>query len=310
MRYEKNLLKSSFYFVFDMTVLFFLYLFYDHFNYFIWVNLTGFYMWCLFVIGHDCGHTTFSNYWLINDIVGHICHSIIQVPYYPWKLSHYQHHLYHNNYKKDNSHEWKKKEEYTILDLLLVKLPFIEFIAFFLYLINGKDGSHFYPGQLFTTNEEKSKCVISVACIVLFDLFLFKYVNLNDILWKYVFPWMVFNFWLYMVTYLQHHHDSTTVFDDNEWNFAKGAEQTIDRKYGFFIDELSHHITDGHVAHHLYFTQIPHYHLKDATKIIKEKLGDKYLYRDSRDFLLEFHRLKYKQWYLKNGNNNELTYAS
>jgi hypothetical protein len=48
--------------------------------------------------------------------------------------------------------------------------------------------------------------------------------------------------------------------------------------------------------------------LKDATKKIKEKLGDKYLYRDSRDFLLEFHRLKYKQWYLKNGINNKLTY--
>lgn len=69
-------------------------------------NVAGFFMWGIFVVGHDCGHGTFSEYTLFNDIVGHICHGSIMVPYYPWALSHRRHHMYHNHVDKDYSHPW------------------------------------------------------------------------------------------------------------------------------------------------------------------------------------------------------------
>ena len=61
---------------------------------------------CIFVVGHDCGHGNFSESETLNDIIGHITHGSILVPYYPWQLSHRRHHMYHNHIDKDYSHPW------------------------------------------------------------------------------------------------------------------------------------------------------------------------------------------------------------
>jgi omega-3 fatty acid desaturase (delta-15 desaturase) len=45
--------------------------------------------WALFVLGHDCGHGSFSNNPNLNSVVGHILHSSILVPYHGWYDSYY-----------------------------------------------------------------------------------------------------------------------------------------------------------------------------------------------------------------------------
>lgn len=82
----------------DWLVVYLLYKFSDNFfsfgfiGKFIWWNITGFFGWCLFVVGHDCGHGSFSEYELLNDILGHVNHVPLCVPFHGWRISHRGHH--------------------------------------------------------------------------------------------------------------------------------------------------------------------------------------------------------------------------
>lgn len=255
------------------------------------------------VVGHDCGHGSFSNYPLINAICGHICHTPLLVPFFPWAYSHRLHHQFHNHVEKDKSHPWmtavKKKNTMCFVEKKFIKYisegvlgPFINF-AMYLFFGAG-DGSHVYPGKLYknANKSEKIKCVISTIAIVCFIVICgISFSNFSSFLYFYGGCWLFFCFWLFMVTYMQHHAEDTKVYDDSSWNFIDGALETIDRHFGFGIDVLHHHITDCHLVHHLFFTQIPHYHLKKAQDAIKDLLGNKHKFIKHRFFLLDFWRL-------------------
>ena len=74
--------------------------------------LTGFAMWCVFVIGHDCGHGTFSKDKFVNRVMGEVLHSVVLcTPFYAWFLSHREHHRHHNHVMKDYSHMWLVEEK-------------------------------------------------------------------------------------------------------------------------------------------------------------------------------------------------------
>lgn len=53
----------------------------------VYFNVAGFFMWCVFMIGHDAGHGTFSDSTLVNDVIGHIAHGSLLVPFFPWQVS-------------------------------------------------------------------------------------------------------------------------------------------------------------------------------------------------------------------------------
>jgi omega-3 fatty acid desaturase (delta-15 desaturase) len=64
------------------------------------------------------------------------------------------------------------------------------------------------------------------------------------------------------------------------WSFLLGGLSTVDRSFGRIIDHL-HHDINTHVIHHLFFTSIPHYHLREATEALKPILGEHYRLDDT-----------------------------
>lgn len=282
-------------------------------------NVSGFFMWGIFVVGHDCGHGTFSKNKLFNDIIGHICHASIMVPFYPWALSHRRHHMYHNHVDKDYSHPWYtpdklEKPEFG-LARMMEKAPWLRatfpFYGWAVYLWGMPDGSHFVPmsftgaenNRLWNESKELTQgysdhinCIISSSTVFAAAAAILHMCdwNWNTFAYYYLASALVYGWWLVTVTYLQHHDHSTEVFDDKDWNFVYSAFETIDRKFGFGLDYLHHHITDGHIAHHLFFTSIPHYNLPIATQAIyeymaKNGLGHMVKRDQTQDFFLRVH---------------------
>lgn len=170
-----------------------------------------------------------------------------------------------------------------------VNLGFVLIVGWPLYLIVNAAGrpypswaNHFNPYSPIFSPRERHEVVVSdlalmvVACGLVMLGMQFGWVWL---LKTYFVPYLVVNHWLVMITLLQHTHPGLPHYHDSEWTWLSGALGTVDRSYGI-LDIVFHHISDTHVVHHL-FSKMPHYHAQEATKAIKEVLGD-YYKADSR----------------------------
>jgi acyl-lipid omega-3 desaturase len=247
---------------------------------FFWLA-TGTMGWALFVVGHDCGHGSFSRIKWLNNLIGHITHTLILVPFHGWRISHRTHHANTGNIDTDESwypttestyRAMKWYEKFLRFEALLILYP--------LYLFkrspSRETGSHFDPGSPLFKKSERNDVITSTICCVAMLAFL-GLVGFQFGLWAlvkfYVIPYVIFVMWLDLVTFLHHSEADIPWYRGKDWYFLKGALSTIDRSYGF-IDEIHHNI-GTHVAHHI-FIGIPHYNLKAATESLKPVLGKYY----------------------------------
>jgi hypothetical protein len=67
----------------------------------VYVFAMGTMMWAVFVLGHDCGHGSFSGNALVNSVFGHLLHSPLLVPYHAWRITHRKHHKNTGNMDSD-----------------------------------------------------------------------------------------------------------------------------------------------------------------------------------------------------------------
>ncbi|CAL4989922.1 unnamed protein product [Urochloa decumbens] len=239
--------------------------------------------WALFVLGHDCGHGSFSDIAALNTAVGLLLHSFILVPYHGWRISHRTHHQNHGHIERDESWHPITEKLYQQLEPRTKKLrftvpfPLLAFPVYLWYRSPGKTGSHFLPSSDLFTPKERGDVMVSTTCwsIMLASLLAMACAfGPIQVLKMYGLPYLVFVMWLDLVTYLHHHgnHDLPW-YRGEEWSYLRGGLTTVDRDYGW-INNI-HHDIGTHVIHHL-FPQIPHYHLVEATKAARPVLGRYY----------------------------------
>uniref|UniRef100_A0A7R9VN38 Fatty acid desaturase domain-containing protein n=1 Tax=Chlamydomonas euryale TaxID=1486919 RepID=A0A7R9VN38_9CHLO len=243
--------------------------------------------WSLFVVGHDCGHQSFSNSRSLNDLVGNIVHASILVPYHGWRISHRTHHSNHGHVENDESWHPVPKSIFENMEPLArigrLSLPWSMF-AYPFYLWSrspGKTGSHYDPSCDLFTPGERNMVLTSNACMIgMLGVLTAATVKLGlaSMFNLYFVPYWGFVVWLDVVTYLHHHgsNDATEKlpwYRGEEWSYLRGGLTTLDRDYGIF--QKLHHDIGTHVIHHL-FPQIPHYNLDKATEACKPVMGPYY----------------------------------
>eukprot|EP01084_Bolivina_argentea_P188383 324310_1 len=82
--------------------------------------------------------------------------------------------------------------------------------------------------------KQQIKCVISTLLVMAFLFIFINIIGYKYFIIAYLPCFMVFNYWLYTVTYMQHHDEisktGSIMYDDSTFTFLEGALQTIDRK--------------------------------------------------------------------------------
>ncbi|MGB3613603.1 MAG: DUF3474 domain-containing protein [Elainellaceae cyanobacterium] len=244
-----------------------------------WV-LQGTMFWALFVVGHDCGHGSFSRSPWLNSLIGHLSHTPILVPYHGWRISHRTHHANTGNIDNDESWYPVVESRYMAMDwpqkLVRFYLPLLAYPIYLFKRSPDRSGSHFMPDSPLFKPSEKWDVITSTVCLVgmlgLLAAFTVQFGWLALVTY-YVMPYLVFVMWLDLVTFLHHSEADIPWYRGESWTFLRGALSTIDRDYGW-VNPI-HHDIGTHVAHHI-FLNMPHYNLKEATEAIKPILGDYY----------------------------------
>ncbi|PFH48438.1 hypothetical protein AMATHDRAFT_65423 [Amanita thiersii Skay4041] len=259
----------------------------------------------VWVIGHECGHGAFSDHKIVNDVIGFITHTALWTPYFSWRISHHRHHSNHASMERDEVYVPKTREDLNIPDekpgekidydellgdtpiytlYMLLRQQFLAFPAYLLWNVSGQKNypkwtNHFDPNSILFTKEQRNSVILSnigIATMVWLVSEASSRYGAAQVIKYYGIPWLMVTHWFIMITYLHHTDPILPHYREKEWNYQRGAAATVDRDFlgwqgRFFLHDVAHY----HVIHH-FFPKMPFYHGPEATKYLKEFIGEHY----------------------------------
>jgi omega-3 fatty acid desaturase (delta-15 desaturase) len=213
---------------------------------------------------------------MLNWIVGNTLHSFILTPYEAWRQSHKSHHSNTCNADKDEIFYPNPPPKHAALVTTLGGA------WFFYILFSNVPGRRSYL-VYFKTNEFRNSApqlAISFASLFMVLSCIIQACRLFGCYTVFIFygaPLFVFASWLVVVTFLHHHDEACTWYNNKSWTKLKGSLAAVDRDYGWLVNTLSHSI-NLHQIHHL-FPIIQHYHLGEATHVLQDEFPHMYTAR-------------------------------
>ncbi|KAI8815066.1 delta-12 fatty acid desaturase [Cladochytrium replicatum] len=270
----------------------------------------------IWILAHECGHGGFSDFKSVNNVVGFILHSSLLVPFFSWKYSHAKHHKGNGHMKRDMVFIPPTRTEYTApkglptkhdddhndgdgimghipLGILYNTICMLIF-GWPAYLLVNASGqpypewtSHYLPtAPIFEKHQYTGVVISNLGILATISALTYagSLYGFVAVVKYYLIGYLGVNFWITMLTYLQHTDVKVPHYRDGQFNFVRGALSTVDRSFGPVLNYFFHHITDTHVVHHL-FASMPFYHAVEATEAVKGVLGKYYISDDTQFFV-------------------------
>jgi len=247
---------------------------------FAWI-FTGTAITGLFVLGHDCAHQSFSSSTTINEIVGSICMMPLMFPYNAWELTHNHHHNNANNLDRD--HLWRPMTKEEVEKMGALK----RYISYYMY------GPLFFESSIlhhayhfivpFTTSKRRPEVVRSIVVALIGGyISIALSISLGGFVKFWLFPFLVFQFWLSTFTYFHHRLPSSISSSSHPVGWKKnedwtkiygGLYATVHVDYPSWVEFLTLDI-NWHLPHHV-SSRIPWYNLRKCTYALLKEYGHK-----------------------------------
>lgn len=234
----------------------------------------------LFVIGHDCGHRSFSRRRWVNDLVGHVCMVPLLTGFHNWRLAHNHHHR--RTQLRGEDPDWPERmvtpAEYRTLSpaaRLRVRLgygsPASLLLGFWVGAARRLALAAGYPTMPLSRGESRAANFSTLVMLAGTGAVVV-------LLWRLAGPWGVVRFYGVpvligallgsLITLLHHSSGDALVFGRQEWTPFRGQVlSTYQVRFPRLLEWLWLDIT-LHLPHHL-SPGIPWYHLRKASEAIR-----------------------------------------
>ncbi len=239
----------------------------------------------LFVLCHDCGHYSFSRHGWVNDVVGFLCFIPLLNSFFAWRWGHNYHHQNTQIRRFDpdwpellsTADEYKNLPWYEKLAIRLGPGSFVGIlVGFWVGMLKRSFFTLFIPKMKMPLKKVLSLYalnIISAICTIAFVQVYLSFLGTEKFVVMYVIPVLIAASTGAFLTFIQHSHPGSYVFDKSGFDPVLSHVQStynirFSRLFEFFWLDIN-----VHTPHHI-LPGIPWYNLRPANEALKAQFRD------------------------------------